>query len=139
MRYPRGAGPGAPTDLPMKQIPIGRGEILREGGDITLIGYGTSVMECVQAAELLADDSIGARVINGRFAKPIDEELILAAARETGAIVTAEENVRAGGFGDAVLELLADHGLADTLILNLTMPDTIVDHGPRRCIARSTT
>ena len=132
LRYPRGAGPGAPTDLPMKQIPIGQGEILREGGDITLIGYGTSVVECVKAAGELADEGIAARVINPRFAKPLDEALILAAARETGAIVTAEENVRAGGFGDAVLELLSDHGLADTLILNLTMPDTIVDHGPQK-------
>jgi 1-deoxy-D-xylulose-5-phosphate synthase len=70
-------------------------------------------------------------VVNARFAKPLDEELILRLARETGGLVTAEENVRAGGFGDAVLELLADHGLADTLLVSLTMPDAIVDHGPQ--------
>ncbi len=132
LRYPRGAGPGAPTDLPMKHIPIGQGEILRDGRDVTLTGYGASVIECVKAADLLAGEGIEARVINARFAKPLDERLILAAARETGAIVTAEENVRAGGFGEAVIGLLTDHGLGDALLLNLTMPDAIVDHGPQK-------
>ena len=132
LRYPRGAGPGAPSDLPMKRIPIGQGEILREGRDVTLAGYGASVIECVKAADALAAEGIEARVINARFAKPLDEPLLLAAARETGAIVTAEENVRAGGIGEAVLALLCDHRLADAFLLSLTMPDEIVDHGPQK-------
>lgn len=132
VRYPRGAGPGAPTDQPMKKIPIGQSETLREGRDITLIGYGASVIECVKAGDLLALEGIEARVINSRFAKPLDEDAILAAARETGGIITAEENVRAGGFGEAVLALLADNGVPESLLLNLTMPDDIVDHGPQK-------
>ncbi len=132
VRYPRGAGPGAPIDQPMRAIPIGAGEVLRDGTDVTLIGFGTPVYECTVAAELLAAEGISARVINARFAKPLDERLILAAARETAAVLTAEENVRAGGFGDAVLELLGDHGLASAWLGALTMPDQIVDHGPQK-------
>lgn len=131
VRYPRGTGPGAPTHLPMRAIPIGRAEILRDGRGVTLVGFGVPVMECLKAAKILEEHGIDAAVVNARFAKPLDEGLILRLARETGGIVTAEENVRAGGFGDAVLELLSDHGLADRVLANLTMPDEIVDHGPQ--------
>ena len=131
VRYPRGSGPGAPTDQPMQKLEIGRGEVLREGRDIALVGFGTTVHECLKAADILEESGIDAAVINARYAKPLDEELLLRYARETGGIVTAEENVRAGGFGDAVLELLADHGLADRCLANLSMPDAIVDHGPQ--------
>jgi len=131
VRFPRGTGPGAPVDLPMKQIPIGRAEVLREGSDITLVGFGASVVECLKAATRLAEFGIEAAVVNGRFAKPLDEELLLRLARTTGGIITVEENVRAGGFGDAVLALLADNRLADRFLAALTMPDEIVDHGPQ--------
>jgi 1-deoxy-D-xylulose-5-phosphate synthase len=131
LRFPRGTGPGAPTDEPMRLLPLGRAEVLREGKDITLLGFGASVSECLRAADILDEDGIEAAVINARFAKPLDEQLILQYARETGGIMTAEENVRAGGFGDAVLELLADNGLADRSLGNLAMPDSIVDHGPQ--------
>jgi len=131
VRYPRGSGCGAPTDLPMKTIPVGVGEILREGADVTLLGFGATVMECVKAAEILAADGIAAAVANARFAKPLDEPMILGLARRTGAVVTVEENVRAGGFGDAVLALLAEYRLADAFLVALTMPDAIVDHGPQ--------
>jgi 1-deoxy-D-xylulose-5-phosphate synthase len=131
LRFPRGTGPGATTDEPMRLLPLGRAEVLREGKDITLLGFGASVSECLRAADILDEDGIEAAVINARFAKPLDEQLILQYARETGGIMTAEENVRAGGFGDAVLELLADNGLADRSLGNLAMPDSIVDHGPQ--------
>lgn len=131
VRFPRGTGPGAPTDLPMRKVDIGRGEVLREGRDVALLGFGTSVQECLRAANILEESGIEAAVINARFAKPLDEPLILHWTRETGGVVTVEENVRAGGFGDAVLELLADHGLAGKCLLNLAMPDEIVDHGPQ--------
>jgi 1-deoxy-D-xylulose-5-phosphate synthase len=131
VRYPRGAGSGAPTDRPMQAIPIGQAEVLREGADITLAGFGTTVGACLGAAEILADTGIEATVVNARFAKPLDDELLIDLARSTGGLVTAEENVRAGGFGEAVLALLADHGLADRLLANITMPDEIVDHGPQ--------
>tara|TARA_B100001123_G_scaffold449335_1_gene614256 strand:- start:2147 stop:2602 length:456 start_codon:yes stop_codon:yes gene_type:complete len=116
----------------MKNIPIGKSELLRDGMDVTLIGFGASVIECVKASELLLLEGVEARVINARFAKPLDQDMILAAARETGGIITAEENVRAGGFGEAVLALLADHKAPEALLLNLTMPDDIVDHGPQK-------
>ncbi len=131
LRFPRGAGPGAATDEPMRALPIGQGEVLREGKDVTLVGFGATVTECLRAADILDESGIDATVINARFAKPLDEELLLHYARETGGLITAEENVRAGGFGDAVLELLSDHGLADTCLANLAMPDAIVDHGPQ--------
>ena len=131
LRYPRGSGPGAPTDLPMKELPIGRGEILRKGEDITLVGFGTSVHECLRAANILEESGIDAAVVNARYAKPLDAELLLSQARSTGGLVTVEENVRAGGFGAAVLELLADHELASKVVATLTMPDQIVDHGPQ--------
>jgi 1-deoxy-D-xylulose-5-phosphate synthase len=131
LRFPRGTGPGAPVNLPMKKLEVGRGEVLREGRDIALIGFGTSVQECLRAANILEESGVDAAVINARYAKPLDEALILHWARETNGIITAEENVRAGGFGDAVLELLADHGLAGKNLLNLAMPDEIVDHGPQ--------
>jgi 1-deoxy-D-xylulose-5-phosphate synthase len=131
VRFPRGSGPGAPTDLPMKQLPIGKGEVLREGRDVTLVGFGVSVGECLRAADILAAAGVDAAVINARYAKPLDAELITRYARSTGGVVTVEENVRAGGFGDAVLEALADACLADRCLANLTMPDAIVDHGPQ--------
>lgn len=131
LRFPRGAGPGAPTDLPMKQIPIGTAEVLRDGGDIALLGFGASVTECVKAAGILSAQGVEATVVNARFAKPLDETLITALARRCGRIVTVEENVRAGGFGEGVLALLADNHLAGSFLGALTMPDAIVDHGPQ--------
>lgn len=131
VRYPRGSGPGAPTDQPMREIPIGRAEVLREGTDVTLLGFGTTVAECVKAADILDEEGISAAVVNARFAKPLDADLILEWARRTKGIVTAEENVRAGGFGEGVLDLLAEHELADRFLLGLSMPDAIVDHGPQ--------
>ncbi|MGI8927721.1 MAG: 1-deoxy-D-xylulose-5-phosphate synthase [Tepidiformaceae bacterium] len=136
VRFPRGAGPGASTGLPMRALPIGRGEVLREGSDVALIGFGSPVVECEKAALLLEEMGVQATVVNARFAKPLDEALILRMARETGGIVTAEENVRAGGFGEAVLALLAEHGLAGQYLLNLAMPDAIVDHGPQATFKR---
>jgi len=131
VRYPRGTGPGAPTDLPMRPMAIGEGEVRRDGADITLVGFGASVIECMKAAELLATSGVDAAVINARFAKPLDAALLLRYARTTGGLLTVEENVRAGGFGDAVLELLAGNGVADRWLGSLTMPDEIVDHGPQ--------
>ncbi len=131
VRFPRGSGPGAPTDLPMKQLPIGRGEVLREGRDVALLGFGVSVGECLRAANILEEAGIDAAVINARYAKPLDADLVVRYARATAGVITVEENVRAGGFGDAVLEALADAGMADRCLANLTMPDAIVDHGPQ--------
>jgi 1-deoxy-D-xylulose-5-phosphate synthase len=116
----------------MRAIPIGRGELLRDGTDVALIGIGQTVSACVDAADQLSAEGISAAVVNARFAKPLDEQLILDVARRTRGIITAEEHVRAGGFGEAVLSLLAEHGLADRVLSLRTMPDAIVDHGPQK-------
>jgi len=131
LRFPRGTGTGAPTNLPMAEIAIGKAEVLREGRDVTLLAFGTPVAECLQAARILQDAGIEATVVNARFARPLDEDLILRLARDTGGIVTAEENVQAGGFGEGVLALLSANGLADRLLSMIAMPDAIIDHGPQ--------
>jgi 1-deoxy-D-xylulose-5-phosphate synthase len=131
VRFPRGTGTGASTTLPMEEIPIGRAEVLRDGPDVTLVGFGTTVAECMKAAEILEDEGVLATVVNARFAKPLDVDLLVRLARNTGGIITAEENVSAGGFGEGVLEALAEHKLADRFLAALAMPDAIVDHGPQ--------
>jgi 1-deoxy-D-xylulose-5-phosphate synthase len=83
VRYPRGTGPGSPANLPMKAVPIGEAEILREGRHVTLVGFGSSVVECQRAAKILEEDGIDACVVNARFAKPLDEELLLRLAGDT--------------------------------------------------------
>jgi 1-deoxy-D-xylulose-5-phosphate synthase len=90
-------------------LPIGRAEVLREGGDVALVGIGSMVLHAERAADALADAGISATVINARFVKPLDEALLLRLADEVGAIVTIEENAVAGGFGSGVTELLAAH------------------------------
>jgi len=132
VRYPRGTGPGTPTNRPMQRLEIGKAELLRDGTDVVLLGFGAPVSECLRAAQILEEFEIDAAVVNARFAKPLDEELILELASRTRGVVTAEENVRAGGFGSGVLELLADRRMADKFLVSLTMPDAIVDHGPQK-------
>ncbi len=126
IRYPRGAGVGVPIDEPMHVLPVGRAETLREGDDVAILGIGTMVVPSQRAADILAHEGISATVVNARFVKPLDEELILALARRCGAIVTVEENVLPGGFGAAVLELLAKHDLTIP-VRNLAIPDRIFE------------
>ena len=130
VRYPRGAGPGAPLVDDPQPLPIGVGETLREGNDVALVGFGYGSGAALDAASLLADDGIEACVINARFVKPLDEELILEAARRCGRVVTVEDGVRMGGFGSAVLEMLQDHGCR-VPVLRLGIPDHFVEHGKR--------
>src|SRR3954447_24173498 len=110
IRYPRGSGIGVPIPASLHALPVGRGEILRTGSDLAILALGTMVMPAERAADLLAAEGISASVINARFVKPLDEKLILDLATRCGAIVTVEENVRAGGLGSAVLEFLASQG-----------------------------
>ena len=111
VRYPRGNGVGVPTDEPLHALPIGRGEVLREGADVAILAVGTMVLPAERAADALATEGIAATVVNARFVKPLDERLILDLTRRCGAVVTVEEHAAAGGFGAGVLELLAAHGL----------------------------
>ncbi|MFH1028940.1 MAG: 1-deoxy-D-xylulose-5-phosphate synthase, partial [Pseudomonadota bacterium] len=129
LRYPRGAGFGAEMDAELKTLEIGKGELLIEGGDLCLIAIGSSVYPALQAAESLKQKGISAGVINARFVKPLDADLIISAARTTGRIITVEENALQGGFGSAVLELLYDNGLQDVKVKRIGIPDRYIEQG----------
>lgn len=129
IRYPRGAGLGVPIDDPLALYPIGKGQLLREGGDITLVGIGNMVGVCEEAARLLEAKGINAAVINARFVKPLDTELISTWACKTGAVLTVEENAIMGGFGSAVLEALSIEGLFGVRTAVLGIPDAFIEHG----------
>ena len=127
VRYPRGNGVGVSIEMPPYALPIGRGELLREGTDVTIVSIGTMALMAEQAADLLARAGISAAIINARFVKPLDEKLILDWARRTSAVITLEEGSAAGGFGSAVLELLAREGL-QLPVKVLGIPDRFFDH-----------
>ncbi len=128
VRYPRGAGEGASLDWELKEIPIGKGEILREGEDILLVAIGNMVYPALKAADLLAKEGLSATVINARFVKPLDEDLITEWALRTGRVVTIEENTLLGGFGSAVLELFQQKGLR-LPVKRIGLPDKFIEHG----------
>lgn len=129
LRYPRGAGYGAPLDRDLKCLEIGTGERLLDGDDLALVAVGATVYPALQAAEALKEKGIAAGVINARFVKPLDAELILGAARRTGRIMTVEENALQGGFGSAVLELLYDNNMQDVKVRRLGLPDHYIEQG----------
>jgi len=126
IRYPRGSGIGVPITDSLHALPVGRGEILRTGSDLAILALGTMVIPAERAADVLLADGIGATVVNARFVKPLDERLILEVADTCSAIVTVEENVRAGGFGSAVLEFLASQGRT-TPVQVLAIPDRVFE------------
>jgi len=128
MRFPRGNGYGVPLmEEGWEPLEIGKGEILRNGDDVLMIGYGAMVNSTLQAAEILSEHGIEATVINARFCKPLDTELMFPLAKQIGKVVTLEEGCVMGGFGSAVAEALLD---ADILvpIKRLGVPDILVDH-----------
>jgi 1-deoxy-D-xylulose-5-phosphate synthase len=128
MRYPRGNGYGVPLmEEGWEPLEIGKGEILRTGDDVLIVAYGTMVYPGMQAAEILSEHGIEATVINARFVKPLDTELILPLAKKIGRVVTLEEGCIMGGFGSAIAEALLD---ADILVpvKRFGVPDVLVDH-----------
>ncbi|MFN8620555.1 MAG: 1-deoxy-D-xylulose-5-phosphate synthase [Chloroflexota bacterium] len=134
LHYPRDAGFDLPAIDPAP-IPVGKGELLREGEDLLLVGFGPIVDRAMQAAERLAADGWSVAVVNARFAKPLDTELILGAARGKRLVVTLEESALPGGFGAGVLEAFAEAGIGDASlrgipVLRIGIPaDRFVDHG----------
>jgi 1-deoxy-D-xylulose-5-phosphate synthase len=131
LRYPRGEAEGVPLPRRPKPLEIGRGEVLREGDRVALLGYGYGVSVALGAADLLADErGVEPTVADARFAKPLDAELVEELAAEHELLVTVEENVLAGGFGSGVLEHLADRDrLGRTRVLRVGLPDRYVTHG----------
>jgi 1-deoxy-D-xylulose-5-phosphate synthase len=134
LHYPRDPGFGLPDAEPRK-IPVGQAEVLREGEDILFIGFGPIVMRAVEVAETLAGEGWSIGVVNARFAKPLDRQLILDQARGKRLVVTFEESVVSGGFGSAVLEAIeearqTDPALRQTSVRIVGIPaDRFVDHG----------
>ena len=129
MRYPRGAGWGVDVDLDSPMIAIGKAEVLGDGGDILILAIGRPVGEAALAREILEKEGISVTLVNARFVKPLDSELICSLAAKIPRIVTVEENVLQGGFGSAVLECLNDTGVTGFRITRLGIPDTFVEHG----------
>ncbi|HEY6887266.1 MAG TPA: 1-deoxy-D-xylulose-5-phosphate synthase [Solirubrobacter sp.] len=129
LRYPRGAGVGVELPSTPLVIPVGTGEILREGERVALVGYGSGVGKALGAADLLAERGVDVTVADARFAKPLDAPLLAALAAEHELLVTIEEGVLAGGFGSAVWESLSDEGALAPRILRVGLPDRYVTHG----------
>lgn len=130
LRYPRGAGQGVPCDAAPTPLPIGVAERLREGNDLTIIAIGHPVAAALLAAETVSSLGISCGVINARFVKPLDNQMILSAAAH-GPIITVEENVLQGGFGSAVLELLHDQGMTRHPVKRLGIADRFIEQGPQ--------
>ena len=127
MRFGRLAVPVI-NDRPDYQFELGKGVVLREGKDLTIIATGLPVSNCLEAAEKLAADGIDAKVINIHTIKPLDEELVIAAARETGRVVTVEEHSVIGGLGSAVCDVLSEK--APTRVMKIGINDTFGESGP---------
>jgi 1-deoxy-D-xylulose-5-phosphate synthase len=134
IRYPRGQGASVPLASELHQLPMGEAEIVKQGEDMAIIGIGATVMPSLKAAEDLALQGIDAMVVNARFTKPLDRELVLNVARRTKKIVTVEENVLSGGFGAAVLELLEEAEASDVKVKRLGIPDEFVTHGKQELL-----
>ena len=134
IRYPRGGGVGVEMDPDFKEVPWGKGEVRIEGKDLVLIGIGNTVTSAERAAQKLLENGVSAAVINARFIKPLDKELILEWADKTGLVVTIEENVLDGGFGSAVLEMINDSELEDISIKRIGINDEFVEQGPPAAI-----
>ena len=128
-RYPRGRGIGVKLDHELEEIPIGKGEVLREGKDATILAIGSTVYPSLHAADILKKKGIDVAVINARFVKPLDEEMIVEWTSRTGYLVTVEENALQGGFGSAVLEMLSDKGYLSIRVKRLGIPDKFITHG----------
>ena len=127
VRYPRGAGVGAPVPEEPETLPVGKSRTVREGTDVAVLAFGDRVACALEAAGQLAGEGIDVRVVDMRWAKPLDEEAIAAAA-QTRLIVTVENGIMSGGAGEGVLEVLSKHGcLVPTVVL--AIDDAVIPHG----------
>jgi len=136
IRYPRSSGEGVNLDWDFKEIPFGKAELLKDGKDITVIAIGNTVYQALKVAEELEKEGISLAVINARFVKPLDENLILDFAKKTGKIITVEENTLIGGFGSAVCEFLADKNVS-VKIKRIGLPDKFIEHGDLKTLKKN--
>jgi 1-deoxy-D-xylulose-5-phosphate synthase len=135
IRFPRGQGHGVPLDPDIKAIPLGEAELLRDGDDAAVLVFGTLAAEALEAAAELGSEGISVAVLNARYVKPLDRERVTRLARQCRAIVTVEEASLIGGFGTAVLEVLAEEGVS-TPTRCLGIPDRLIEHGDPKEIRR---
>ena len=136
VRYPRGKGIGTPLTNELHMLEVGKAELLSpatleeaDHTDCAILAYGTTVAQAEIAARELANEGIRAAVVNARWAKPLDEAMILRLAKSTGHIITIEDHLIAGGFGSAVLELLERHEVRNVDVRVIGLPDKFVEHG----------
>jgi 1-deoxy-D-xylulose-5-phosphate synthase len=129
LRYPRGNGAGVQMEPELKSLPIGKGEVMRDGNDAAIFAIGNEVWPAVEAAKMVAKDGIEVAVINGRFIKPLDNELIARYCRSGARIITVEEGSLAGGFGSAIMERVQLLGIEGVKFHRIGIPDEYVHHG----------
>jgi 1-deoxy-D-xylulose-5-phosphate synthase len=129
LRYPRGNGFGVPLDTEIKSLPVGKGEVMREGDAGAIFAIGAEAWPAFRAAEALARDGIEVAVINGRFIKPLDDELIQRFCKPGAKIITVEEGSLAGGFGSAIIERCEQLGIRGVDFHRIGIPDEYVHHG----------
>jgi 1-deoxy-D-xylulose-5-phosphate synthase len=131
VRYPRGVSLGVKMDATPQTLPIGKGELLKDGTDVAIMAIGVSVWQAMEAAERLSEEGVSTAVVNGRFVKPIDQELVVDVANRVRYVVTVEEGCKMGGFGSAVLETLAEAGVSGVRTKVLGLPDWYIEQGPQ--------
>jgi 1-deoxy-D-xylulose-5-phosphate synthase len=129
MRFPRGNGWGVEMDAELQQIPIGSWEVLKEGTDAAILTFGTTIPMALEAAELLEKEDYSVKVVNARFIKPLDENMLSSLLGEKTPILTIEEAVLQGGFGSSVLEYAHDQGFYGAIIDRMGIPDYFIEHG----------
>ncbi len=136
IRYPRGEAEGVALDPTIVPLPMGRGEILRDGDDVALVAIGAMVPVALKAADLLRDRGVAATVVNARFVKPLDRELLLDVAERVRRIVTIEDHVLMGGFGSAVLEVFEEADVRGVEVRRIGLPDAFVEHGAQSLLRK---
>jgi 1-deoxy-D-xylulose-5-phosphate synthase len=129
IRYPRGSGLGVKLDNDLALLPIGKGEIVRYGNDVAILAIGAMVAPALEAAQELATNGIEATVVNARFAKPLDSELVTELASHIKRVVTVEENTLSGGFGNSIVDLLQKSGMSNIQVKSLGLPDDFIEQG----------
>jgi 1-deoxy-D-xylulose-5-phosphate synthase len=132
VRYPRGIGCGVPMDQELKALPIGKAEVIKEGNDAVIVAIGNMVCPSIEAAKKLSEEGVAVAVVNARFVKPLDKELILSFAKKTGRVITVEEHTLLGGFGSAVLECLDANGVTGVKTFRIGLPDAYIEHGSQK-------
>ncbi|MBT7213306.1 MAG: 1-deoxy-D-xylulose-5-phosphate synthase, partial [Candidatus Scalindua sp.] len=137
IRYPRANIPEGSLNNDCKPIKLGKGEILKEGRDGAIIAYGVMVYPSLECARMLMETGIDVTVVNARFSKPLDEELIIEVVENHQIVITVEDHAEVGGFGSAILELLVDKGANTKNIHKMGIPDRFIEQGSRDFILKT--